>query len=111
MLTGPIIMLTTLSEVGILLFQVSNCPKNRNKGDACMRERGDEIIGQTVRVKRCEAREHGCNSQCVCDFVGDEVVIKEKYDRNEAPMTKPSYHIWGSDKRVLRSEVVLPRKR
>jgi hypothetical protein len=74
-----------------------------------MKERSDEIIGRRVRVKSCEAREHGNNSGCVCSLIGQMVTIESKYKALFAGTA--SYHIKGSDKRVRRSEVVLPRKK
>jgi len=74
-----------------------------------MKKRGDEIIGRHVKVKNCEAKSHGDNSGCVCRFLGTTVTIEKKH---ETPLAgTPSYHVKGSDKRVRRSEVVLPRKK
>ncbi len=74
-----------------------------------MQVQGDEIIGRRVIVVHCEAKEHGDNSGCVCDLIGKMVTIKKKYD---TPFVgTPSYHIKGSDKRVRRSEVILPGKK
>lgn len=72
------------------------------------KEPGDEIIGKKVIIKSCEAREHGDNEGCVCGLKGHKVTISRKYD---TPWVgTPSYHIKGSNKRVRRSEVILPRK-
>lgn len=69
------------------------------------KENDDEIIGKRVRVKACEAREHGDNEGCVCHLIGKVVEIKKRY---ETPCVgTPSYHIRGMTQRVRRSEVVL----
>ena len=74
-----------------------------------MENRGDIIIGCKVVVKCCHAKTHGANPDCVCDLIGQTVKIKKKYDN---PLTKtPLYEIEGSDKRVQRREVILPRKK
>jgi len=74
-----------------------------------MKVQGDEIIGRRVKVVGCEAKQHGDNEGCVCDLIGEMVTIEKKY--NTIFIGTPSYHIKGSDKRVRRSEVILPRKR
>ena len=71
--------------------------------------RSDEIIGRNVRVVKCEAREHGDNPGCVCDLIGKMVTIKKRYET--LFVGTPTYHIKGMNKRVRRSEVVLPRKK
>jgi hypothetical protein len=73
-----------------------------------VKEKGDEIIGKRVRVKTCEARNHGNNSGCVCGLIGEIVTIGKKYDTHGF-CGVPSYHIKGSDKTVRRGEVVLLR--
>jgi len=72
-----------------------------------MREIGDKIIGRRVRVKECHAKEHGNNSGCVCNLIGKMVTIEKKHD--SVLVGTSSYHIKGSDKRVQRREVILPR--
>ncbi len=74
-----------------------------------LKEPGDEIIGRRVRVVNCEAAVHGDNPGCVCVLKGMVVTIEKKY--KTIFVGTPSYHIKGSDKRVRRSEVVLPRKK
>lgn len=70
-------------------------------------EPGDEIIGKKVRVKSCEAREHGDNDGCVCHLIGKVVKVTKKY--NTPYVGTPSYHLKGMTQRVRRSEVVLLR--
>lgn len=90
----------------ILLFSVY---KSIQPKEEIMKVKGDEIIGRQVRVTSCEAKEHGDNSGCVCNLIGETVTIEKKY---ETPFVgTPSYHIKGTDKRVRRREVVLPRKK
>ena len=43
-----------------------------------MKEKGDEIIGKKVKIKHCEAAEHG-NKDCICDMIGQVVRIRRKY--------------------------------
>jgi hypothetical protein len=70
-------------------------------------KKDDEIIGKRVRVKGCEAREHGDNEGCVCHLIRKVVEIEKRY---ETPFVgTPSYHIRGMTQRVRRSEVVLLR--
>ncbi len=72
-----------------------------------LKERDDEIISKHVRVKACEALEHGDNVGCVCHLIGKVVKIKKRYN---APLAgTPSYHIKGMNQRVRRSEVTLLR--
>ena len=72
------------------------------------KEKSDEIIGREVRIKSCEAAEHGDNSGCVCDLIGAIVTIEKRY---KTPYVgTASYHIKGMDKRVRRREVVLLRQ-
>jgi hypothetical protein len=71
------------------------------------KEPGDEIIGKKVRVKGCEAREHGNNDGCVCHLKGKTVTITKRYSTPFAGT--PSYYIKGMTQRVRRSEVVLLR--
>ena len=68
----------------------------------------DEIIGEKVVIKDCQAREHGDNPGCVCGLRGFEVEIEKRYETPYAGT--PSYHIKGSDKRVRRSEVLFQGK-
>lgn len=72
-----------------------------------IKEKGDEIIGKQVRVKACEAREHGDNDGCVCHLKGKIVTIDRRYKQIFAGT--PSYHIRGMEHRVRRSEVTLLR--
>jgi hypothetical protein len=72
------------------------------------REASDVIIGKQVVIKGCEAREHGQNSGCVCELIGQTVTIEKRYKQVWAGT--PSYHIKGMDKTVRRSEVRLPRQ-
>jgi hypothetical protein len=72
-----------------------------------LRVRGDEIIGKKVRVKSCEALEHGDNDGCVCHLIGRVVKIDRRYDACFAGTS--SYHIKGATQRVRRSEVILLR--
>lgn len=74
-----------------------------------MKERGDEIIGKRVVVKKCEARMHGDSDGCVCPFIGMTITIEKKYDSPFVGI--PSYHIKGSNRRVRRREVILPRRK
>jgi hypothetical protein len=74
-----------------------------------MKEKGDKIIGRKVVIINCQAKDHGNNSGCVCDLIGKTVAIEKRYDTPY--VGTPSYHIKGSDKRVRRSEVRLPRKK
>lgn len=67
----------------------------------------DEIIGKRVRVKKCEASEHGDNAGCVCHLIGKVVKIKKRYETFFAGT--PSYHIKGMIQRVRRREVTLLR--
>ena len=76
--------------------------------DLIPKEPGDEIIGRKVVVKSCEAHEHGDNEGCVCSLIGYEVTIKKKYETMF--VGRSSYHIKGTNKRVRRSEVILPHK-
>ena len=69
------------------------------------KERNDEIIGKRVRIKVCEARNHGDNNGCVCHLIGKVVEIKERYETSWAGTA--SYHIKGMTQRVRRSEVTL----
>lgn len=69
------------------------------------KEPNDEIIGKKVRVKSCEAREHGDNEGCVCHLIGQVVKVTRRY---KTPFVgTPSYHLKGIKQRVRRSEVVL----
>lgn len=72
--------------------------------------RGDEIIGQLVKVVRCIAIRHGDDSICVCDLIGKTVTISRKKHKTIFVGTY-YYGIMGSNKRVVRCEVVLPRKK
>ena len=69
--------------------------------------KGSGIVGKRVRIKSCEAREHGDNPGCVCHLMGHVVEIDRPYDSGFAGT--PSYHIKGVVQRVRRSEVVLLR--
>ena len=69
------------------------------------KEKSDEIIGKKVRVKKCEAAEHGDNEGCVCHLIGQVVKIKSRYKTPFAGTA--SYHIVGMVQRVRRAEVVL----
>lgn len=55
----------------------------------------DKIIGKKVRVKSCEAREHGDNPGCVCHLIGEVVTVEKKYDTPYAGT--PSYHLKGME--------------
>ena len=67
----------------------------------------DKIIGKLVRVKSCEARDHGDNDGCVCHLIGKVVKVTRKY---KTPYVgTPSYHLKGMRHTVRRSEVVLLR--
>ena len=72
-----------------------------------LKEKDDEIIGKRVRIKECQAREHGDNEGCVCHLIGKVVVIKKRYETLFAGT--PSYHIKGMSQRVRRNEVTLLR--
>lgn len=72
-----------------------------------LKVKDDEIIGKRVRVKSCEAREHGDNEGCVCHLIGSIVEINKRYKSIFAGT--PSYHIKGMKHTVRRSEVVLLR--
>ncbi len=69
------------------------------------REPDDEIIGKLVRVKSCEAREHGDPEGCVCPLIGKTVRVGRRYKTWYAGT--PSYHLRWHLQRVRRSEVVL----
>jgi hypothetical protein len=72
-----------------------------------LKEKDDEIIGKRVRVKECQAAEHGDNVGCVCHLVGKVVEVKKRYKSFFAGT--PSYHIKGMSHRVRREEVTLLR--
>lgn len=72
-----------------------------------LKEKDDEIIGKHVRVKECQAREHGDNDGCVCHLVGEVVEIEKPYETQFAGT--PSYHIKGMTQTVRRREVILLR--
>lgn len=72
-----------------------------------LREPDDEIIGKKVRVKECQAREHGDNEGCVCHLKGKIVEVEKRYKSFSAGT--PSYHLKGKTERVRRAEVILLR--
>ncbi|OHA64335.1 MAG: hypothetical protein A2843_02550 [Candidatus Wildermuthbacteria bacterium RIFCSPHIGHO2_01_FULL_48_27b] len=67
-----------------------------------MWEERPDLIGKTVIPHTCEAREHGDNEGCICDLIGEPVVIT-KIDDSPFVVT-PSYHIKGSKKRIQERE-------
>lgn len=69
------------------------------------KEPGDEIIGKQVRVKLCQAREHGDPEGCVCHLIGQVVTVSKRYKTPFAGT--PSYHLKGRTQRVRRCEVTL----
>ena len=83
-----------------------NCSEHPyRKATVFKEDNDDEMIGMRVRVKACEAAEHGDNEGCVCHLVGKVVKIKKRY---KTPYVgTASYHIKGMSQRVRRSEVVL----
>ena len=72
-----------------------------------LREKDDIIVGKRVRVKSCEAKEHGDNEGCVCHLKGKVVEIEKRYET--IFVGTASYHIKGVKERVRRSEVTLLR--
>ena len=68
-------------------------------------DKEQRVIGRTFVVQQCEAREHGNNSGCVCELIGNIVKITKRY---ETPFTGiTSFHISDSDKTVRLSELWL----
>ena len=71
----------------------------------------DEIIGQRVRVKSCDAAPHGFNPNCVCHLKGKVITIDRR--KIELPLRRhpiaPLYHIIGMTQCVRRSQVALLR--
>ena len=65
----------------------------------------DEIIGKLVRVKSCEANEHGDNSGCICHLIGEIVRVGRR--RKSQYAGTPSYYLRWRTQTVRRSEVVL----
>jgi hypothetical protein len=60
-------------------------------------------IGKSVRILRCEGRQHGDNSGCVCYLIGGVERVAKLYDTPFAGT--PSYHLQGRDQRIRLSEV------
>lgn len=67
----------------------------------------DKIIGKTVVIRSCEAREHGDNPGCLCHLIGTSVLIGERLQTGD-PERTPAYHIVGMNKFVRRREVEIP---
>lgn len=72
-----------------------------------MTQTANDPIGKNVRILRCEAREHGDPTGCVCYLIGGVERIARRY---ETPFVgTPSYHLLGRQQRVRLSEVeILP---
>lgn len=79
------------------------------EGKVAVREASDEIIGKKVRIKSCEAKEHGDNDGCVCELIGQVHRISKKYE--SMFVGTASYHLSGRYryKTVRRREVILLR--
>lgn len=58
--------------------------------------------GQAVIIRKCEAARHGDNPGCLCSLLGAVMILGPLHTTEFAT---PSYHLFGSHKRVRESEV------
>jgi hypothetical protein len=58
--------------------------------------------GQAVIIRKCEAARHGENNGCLCSLIGAVMILGPVY--TTAFAGTPSYHLFGSPKRVRESE-------